>query len=434
MGAQNQPQNSHHLAQGTVLKARYRLDLLAGMGGMAVVYRAFDMHNGDAVVAVKQLRRPGEFDDPAGRGPESFRQYEQQFINESDFLQRLRHPNIPLYVDHFSELNRRFLVQEFIQGQTLESLCRGIGAPEPMALPWLLQVCEVLAYLHGQTPPVIYRDLKPSNLMLSIDGRVKLLDFGIARTFKPGKRHDTVLMGSEPYAAPEAYGLDQTDPRSDIFGWGKTAYHVLTGGEPPKGAIPDPRARAPGLSQGIVDVIKRATDPDMLRRYQTAGELSRALRAVMPHPVQPPSSPRGVEPTRTCPACGKPVRADRKFCGTCGAPQVKTEARLGFWSDSGVPAEAMIATTPYVIGRGDPANPSYRPDLDLSYYDSSYVGRRHAQIDRRGLQYTITDLASTNGTYVNGAILPPQQPKELHNGDRVVIGRVNLVFRLVVAG
>lgn len=419
MGAQKQSEKSNALAPGTVLNGRYRLDLLAGAGGMAVVYRAYDAQNGDAFVAIKQLRLAEEFDDP-----KNFKQYEQQFDNESDFLQRLRHPNIPLYIDHFSARGRRFLVQEFIQGQTLESMCRGLGVPEAMALPWLAQVCEVLGYLHGQTPAVIYRDLKPSNLMLGVDGRVKLLDFGIARTFKPGKRHDTVYMGSEPYAAPEAYGLDQTDPRSDIFGWGKTAYHLLTGEEPAKGAIPDPRARAPGLSQGIVDVIRRATDQDMLRRYQTAGELARAVRALMP---------RAAAPTRTCVSCGKPMRADRNFCGACGAAQVKTEARLAFWSSSGVAGEVVVAATPYVIGRTDPADPGYRPDLDLGYYDRSYVGRRHAQIERRGLQYTIADLASTNGTYVNGARLAPQRPRELHSGDRVAIGRVNLVFRLVVS-
>ncbi len=445
MGAQKQPQKSKVLAPGTMLRGRYRLDLLAGSGGMAVVYRAFDTQNGDAQVAVKQLRSPDEFDDP-----KNFKQYEQQFGNESDFLQRLRHPNIPLYVDHFSELGKRFLVEEFIPGQTLESMCRGLGVPESMALPWLLQVCDVLGYLHGQNPPVIYRDLKPANLMLSsVDGKVKLLDFGIARTYKPGKHHDTVYMGSEPYASPEAYGLDQTDPRSDIFGWGKTAYHLLTGEEPVKGAIPDPRLRAPGLSQGIVDVIHRATDPDMMKRYQTTRALSQAVQALMPpaavNPpvvradaipppvVAPPVVSPVAAPTRACVVCGKPMRVDRNFCGACGAAQVRTEARLSFWSSSGVPAEVVIAATPYVIGRSDVADPALRPNLDLSYYDRSYVGRRHAQIDRRGLQYTITDLASTNGTYVNGARLAPNQANELHNGDRVAIGRVNLVFRLVVA-
>jgi hypothetical protein len=149
------------------------------------------------------------------------------FAQEANILVALHHPNLPQVSAFFDEGGRSYLIMEFIHGESLEKRLERANAPllESEVLDWAVQICDVLTYLHGQPQPVIFRDLKPSNVMVTLEGRVKLIDFGIARTYKSGQRRDTVTMGSENYAAPEQWGQAQTDPRADIYSLGATMYH-----------------------------------------------------------------------------------------------------------------------------------------------------------------------------------------------------------------
>src|SRR5579859_5178396 len=143
-------------------------------------------------------------------------------------------PTCRIY-DHFTASERSYLVMDFIEGETLEDYLDHVGGgPLPLerVLTWGEQLCDVLNYLHTHQPPIIFRDLKPSNVMISGSGHIYLIDFGIARVFKPGQAHDTVALGSPGYAAPEQYGKAQSTPRSDIYSLGALMHFLLTGVDP----------------------------------------------------------------------------------------------------------------------------------------------------------------------------------------------------------
>jgi serine/threonine protein kinase len=159
-----------------------------------------------------------------------------QFQHEARILVGLRHPNLPQIVDAFEEEGRHYLVMEYVEGQTLEEMLEqspeGVFTEEQV-LEWTAQVCDVLNYLHAHDPPVIFRDLKPANVMITPEGRVKLIDFGVARLFDPSKGTDTLKMGTVGYAPPEQYaGQGQTTPRSDVYALGAMLYELLTGDNP----------------------------------------------------------------------------------------------------------------------------------------------------------------------------------------------------------
>jgi serine/threonine protein kinase len=215
-----------------MLHGRYRIIQQVGKGGMGAVYKATDSQLGDRLVAVKEMSQSGlsvsEIADAA-----------KHFKAEAVMLARLSHPSLPKVFDHFEEGNRWYLVMDFIEGQTLEahlSAATGHQLPVKEVLDIGKQLCSVLEYLHSQRPPIIFRDLKPSNVMVTSVGtgypKAHLIDFGIARLFKAGKAADTVALGSPGYAAPEQYGKAQTTERSDIYSLGATMHHLLTGIDP----------------------------------------------------------------------------------------------------------------------------------------------------------------------------------------------------------
>lgn len=412
------------LPAGTILHARYRIEQKVGGGGMAVVYRAVDLQTG-AVWAIKEMRpQPGSMTD--------LNEAKTQFEQEAKLLSALDHPNLPKVVAYFEENGRAYLVMEFIDGQTLERHQAQMGGivPEETVAGWAIQLCDVLSYLHGRNPPIIFRDIKPSNIMLSRAGIIKLIDFGIARTYKSGKQRDTTAMGSENYAPMEQWGKGQTDARSDVYALGATMYHLLTG-QPPRAAyLPVPLDKPcllnPNISVEIEHVVLRAMAKEPEDRYQTATQFGSALRSVWPGAPQP-----GVPPSITiaCPKCSHPNRVQARFCGVCGVSLVgPLPAFLQILGAKGVAWEMPVHKTPFLIGRLD--EPQRRPDLDLSFYDSQYISRRHAEITQNGSDYILTDPGSANGTFVNNLQLTPQTPYTLRNGDRIRIGGVHLVFRL----
>ena len=419
------------LQPNTILQSKYRVLRVIGGGGMAFVYQVEEIRPPTGQIwALKEFR-------PTSGTPEEQAEARRQFRQEAEILARLDHPNLPKVVDHFDVSDRSYLVMEFIEGQSLEKCLETTGRalPEKRVLDWMIPVCQVLDYLHQQQPPIIFRDLKPSNIMLSNAGVIKLIDFGIARTYKAGKKKDTVAMGSENYAPPEQWGREQTDTRSDTYALGATMYHLLTGTPPPlaflPGPLPPPCRLNPAISQDTEQAILQAMAKARPNRYQTAKEMETALANCLASL----GVHQGVtgEPTTTvkpCPSCSHSNRQEARFCGHCGAHLGgQLQGALQVLGPSGPGWEMPLHKSPFLIGRQSAEGGIY-PDLDLSYYDVQYVSRRHAQITHNGNQFALTDLGSANGTFVNDARLAPHTSRVLRSGDRITIGKAHLVFQL----
>lgn len=213
---------------GYVVGERYRILKLQGKGGMGAVYKAQDIRLGDVLRAVKEMSQ----NELQGQElQEAIKNFEQ----EANILAGLRHPNLPSIHDHVSEQGRHYLVMDFIDGITLEErlTARGGSLPVEEVLAIAMQLCDVLHYLHSRKPPIIFRDLKPTNIMLTADSTLFLIDFGIARIFKSGKTKDTTIMGTPGFAAPEQGGVAQTTSRADIYALGANMHLMLSGADPP---------------------------------------------------------------------------------------------------------------------------------------------------------------------------------------------------------
>src|SRR5437764_11441244 len=265
------------LADGTILQGRYRVVEPLGQGGMSMVYKALDLHftNVERVCAVKEM-----FDFAADEATRQARL--ANFEREAGLLAILSHPLIPKIFDFFSENGRIYLVQEFIPGRNLEAVVNETanGFEEPEVIDWGVQICEVLGYLHSQKPdPVIFRDMKPSNIMMRDDRSPLLIDFGIARTFQYLQRG--TMIGTEGYAPPEQYrGI--ADARGDVYALGATLHHLATNNDP-RFETPftfdqrPPRKLKPALSARFEAAILRAVAYAPADRYPTAADFKAAL-------------------------------------------------------------------------------------------------------------------------------------------------------------
>ena len=241
-GAANNPQDSHCFAchqplqpstttatiqTNHVLRQRYHVLNRLGQGGMGSVYQAEDIELGKRLIAIKELSQRGLNQHEAHEAEESFK-------HEALLLAGLMHPNLPRIYDNFTESGRWYLVMDFIEGETLEDYLAREGGkllwPEIFEIS--AQLCNVLHYLHTRPTPIIFRDLKPLNIMVTSGQQIYLIDFGIARLFKPGQARDTIAFGSPGYAAPEQYGKAQTAPSADIYSLGAIMHQMLTGRDP----------------------------------------------------------------------------------------------------------------------------------------------------------------------------------------------------------
>ncbi len=213
----------------TLLQGRYRILTQVGKGGFGAVYRAEDTRKYGDSVAVKQINL-------RGLTPQETIEATDAFNREVSLLSNLSHPNLPHIYDNFTDPEHWYLVMDFIEGETLETYLEAKGANYTASLNEVLtlgiQLCTVLDYLHTREPVIIFRDLKPANIMRTPTGKLYLIDFGIARSFKPGKLKDTIPFGSPGYAAPEQYGKAQTTPRADIYSLGALLHMLLTGNDP----------------------------------------------------------------------------------------------------------------------------------------------------------------------------------------------------------
>lgn len=256
---------------GSIVDGKYKILNKIGQGGMSVVYLAMN-ERANKQWAIKEVRKDGI---------QNYEVVKQGLIAETDILKRLDHPNLPSIVDVIDCEDTFLIVMDYIEGKTLDYWLKKEGAqPQEKVVEWAKQICDVLGYLHSRRPPIIYRDLKPANIMLKPDGKIMIIDFGTAREFKESSVEDTSCLGTQGYAAPEQYGgHGQTDGRTDIYTLGATMYHLLTGHNPslpPYEMYPIRRWNA-NLSSGLEEIVIKCTRQNPEKRYQSCAELMYAL-------------------------------------------------------------------------------------------------------------------------------------------------------------
>lgn len=253
---------------GSVLDGKYKILSEIGHGGMSVVYMALN-EKANKTWAVKEIRKDGKLD---------FNVVKQGLVAEIETLKRLKHPNLPSIVDVIEDEDSFIIVMDYIEGKSLDNTLLEHGAqPQENVIEWAEQLCDVLQYLHSCNPPIIYRDMKPANIMLKPDGNITLIDFGTAKTYDVDLGQTTGI-GTIGYAAPEQFinsQMGRTDARTDIYCLGMTLYHLLTGVDPCKNFVENRSIRAvnPSLSPGLDSIIIKCTQHLPQDRYQSCAEL-----------------------------------------------------------------------------------------------------------------------------------------------------------------
>lgn len=251
---------------GTILDGKYEILKMIGKGGMSYVYLAID-NRLKKQWAVKEVRMNGQnINLMIGR-----------LVSETNILKKIDHPVIPRIVDILQENDLLYVVMDYVEGRTMAEVLQEEGAqPQEKVIEWGIQLADALSYLHSMTPPIIYRDMKPSNVMLRPDGSIKLIDFGTAKEFDVENLADTTALGTRGYAAPEQFGDSKgrgkynTDARTDIYSLGATLYHMVTGKNPsePPYEIRPIREWNMELSQGLESIIQKCTQADPGKRYE----------------------------------------------------------------------------------------------------------------------------------------------------------------------
>lgn len=258
---------------GQVIDDKYEILTLIGQGGMSKVYLARDKRL-NKQWAVKEIQKRAR--------DKNNEIVVQSAIAEANMIKQLDHPSIVRIVDIIDNPDVIYIIEDYIEGETLNTILEENGAqPQELVIEWAMQICEALEYLHTRKPAIIYRDMKPSNVMLRPDGNIKIIDFGIAREYKEQSLADTVSLGTKGYAAPEQFGgKGQTDARTDVYCLGVTLYHLVTGHSPcdPPYEIYPIRHWNPQLDPGLEAVIEKCTQLNPNDRYQSCAELLYALQ------------------------------------------------------------------------------------------------------------------------------------------------------------
>ena len=447
------------LDPGSVLTGRYEIVRRIGGGGMGAVYLAKDRNLGDAPRAVKEMVE-------AHLDPAMHEKAIGDFKRESLLLTALEHPSIPTIYDYFYDepLGRFYLVMKFISGGDLSARLRnapGGRIDEKTVADWGMQAADVLHYLHNRPKPIIYRDLKPANLMIDGNtGRIMLIDFGIARWVKQEEKGVTAV-GTMGYAPPELFG-GRVEPRSDVYSLGATMFHLLTGSDPQDNPLlifdfaknPRPRQITPSISTEMEQILLRSVEYKPEDRFASAGAMRDALAGhiekLMSGQVNygVPSGQVGGETVQVqtvfCGFCGGRIAADDIFCAHCGARQplagvgssatlraARPTAKLVVAGTTELDASFVLQKDNNLLGRTDPHSNVF-PEVDLSRFDpETKVSRRHARIWREGETFLVEDLGSVNGTVVNDSIrLAPRRPRVLDSGDKLRLGETTLHFLL----
>jgi serine/threonine-protein kinase len=373
------------IAPNTIVGGRYRVIRVLGGGGMKMVYLAEDLRLAARYCALAEMV-------DSLTSPEAQQQAVAAFQREADMLARLGNEHIPRVFDRFSEANHHYLVMEYIEGVTLEDeLKKNGGKLAPSAVVDIaIQILETLEYLHGLTPPVIYRDLKPSNVMLTADGRAKLIDFGIARHFAP--LSNATMIGTQGYAPPEQY-RGKVEIRSDLYALGATMHHALSGRDPaaePPFSFPPLRKISPELDPALTLLVDQALAYDVASRIPGATQFKQRLidyrdggrgtaaqspapagkpqlklpleansaaasesaashAAVDPQQQRSASAPTVIaaNPEIRCATCTRAVPADSRFCSFCGATLRASSAAAAIAND----ATVILSPTPEGVKR-----------------------------------------------------------------------------------
>lgn len=258
---------------GQVIDDKYEILTLIGRGGMSEVYLARDKRL-NKQWAVKEIQKRAR--------DKNNEVVVQSAIAEANMIKQLDHTAIVRIVDIIETPDVIYIIEDYIEGETLNTILDENGAqPQELVIEWAMQICEALEYLHTRKPPIIYRDMKPANVMLKPDGNIKIIDFGIAREYKDQSLADTVSLGTKGYAAPEQFGgKGQTDARTDVYCLGVTLYHLVTGHNPcePPYEIYPIRHWNPQLDPGLEAIIEKCTQLNPIDRYQSCAELLYALQ------------------------------------------------------------------------------------------------------------------------------------------------------------
>ena len=328
---------------GTILDRKFKIVGVLGEGGMGTVYKVEQVDRPGYFRAVKELLiNPSTTEDER-------KEAIKRFDKEIDLLFNLKHPRIPSLILSFQERGNYYFVMEFVPGRSLEKILEDSKAPldETHVINWMMQVCEALTYIHTRVPPIILRDLKPGNIMVTGDD-VHLIDFGIARKFDPNKRTNTENLGTISYASPEHLGsitapgqrrsaqnpgkLVQTDARSDIYSLGATMYHLLTNHEPDPIQTPaqgsilakNPRLRTVMINGKLVSpteqVIIKAMQQDPAQRFQSAEAMRVALQHCLPNHAAAPATIQipAMSPNATIIVPTTAAPAAEVICPRCG--------------------------------------------------------------------------------------------------------------------
>ncbi len=273
-----------HLPSQQLLKQRYRIMHQLGQGGMGAVYLAIDTLFGGQERAIKEMSLSNL------NTPKKITEATEAFRREATMLVQLSHPNLPQVYDFFDDNGRSYLVMDLIKGETLEDRLEKVGGSLPMVevLKIAIELCTVLHYLHTQQPPIVFRDLKPANIMLTSDNSVYLIDFGIARLFNPGS-NDTQRLGTPGYASPEQF-RGMTTPASDIYSLGATLHQLLSGNDPSP-IFDFPPLLVSGVSTRLNTLILSMLEKDASKRPKSMLEVKQVLEQILvPAPVVAPGT------------------------------------------------------------------------------------------------------------------------------------------------
>ncbi|MGI8468901.1 MAG: protein kinase domain-containing protein [Pyrinomonadaceae bacterium] len=453
------------LDENTILNNRYEIVRKIGGGGMGAVYLASDRNLGGVSRAVKEMVQSYIEDAQQEKAVNDFRR-------ESMLLTSLEHPSIPTIYDYFfDETEARFyLVMKCISGGDLCARLR--AAPEgrideASVTEWAIQLADVLDYLHNRQPPIVYRDLKPSNIMIDGNtGKVMLIDFGIARWVNKEEKGVTAV-GTMGYAPPELFS-GNVEPRSDIYSLGSTMFHLLTGADPQSNPLlifdfqknPRPRQINPQLTDQMEQILMKSVEYSASKRFNSAAELRDALVIHLDNlkrgnvtvgagegaKINAPAAVQLV----FCGFCGQKILAADVFCPFCGAQQTASgqsaQSPAAFAAPKATTARLIIIGTNELdspvfklekdnnlVGRRDPMSNIF-PEVDLSKFDpQTKISRRHARIWRERDSFMVEDLGSSNGTVLINKInesqkLAKNQPRLLTNGDKIRVGDTTLYF------
>ncbi len=417
-----------------------------GQGGMSVVYRAYQPAL-ERWVAVKVLELSATDSTKPLR----------RFRREARAIANLRHPNILTVYDYGEEDGLAYIVMEYVAGGSLaKRLAKQAGRPLdwPTAAKLIIPVARALAFAHSQG--IIHRDVKPANVLLGHNDWPLLADFGLVKVSQPRRKltRPGVSLGTPLYTAPEQVLGEPVDQRADIYSLGMMLYEMLTGQHPfahntPGEALmkrlsklpPMPRLLHADIPVHVETALMRALALQPEERYASMEDLIVALEADRP--------PSGTEPRwGSCPTCGKITNLGKSFCSQCGAPLAPrrpatpepvattrlTQAQpLPVGPRLMIPGTGGILPLPpqpeVVVGRSDPFSP-VQPDVDLMPFGGkrSGVSRNHARLIRKGPEWQVEDLGSTNGTFVNEQPVRPGQTVSLHDGDALRCGQMVLIF------